>query len=661
MSEFQKFSAAVHAQYESMAVNELFVVDVEDIFASYLAAFPEGTNPIFRERTEHDCNCCKNFIRRLGIVVSVDANQVRHTVWDRYGELPHPYNVVGAAMHNLIQQAPIVSVFRTKERQFSHEKNADNHDNIMWHHFFGRVASRHYSATPDKARGDLNTTAQVFKRGLDELKAEAFETVIDLIESRSIYRGEEHLSSVKVFQKVQQDYLKAIDKTAFVWAQLSTPQARFRNTAIGTLLIDLSDGEDIEAAVKKFEAKVAPQNYKRTSALITPKMAEQAVEKLKELGLDGAVQRRVAVLSDVSINNVLWADRAKQSQMKDSPLMELLVPATTSKPISVANAQKISITDFVNQILPGSTAMELLVQNRHMGNFMTVTGSDDPGRLFQWDNQFAWSYDGDVTDSIKEKVKRAGGNTDAPLRVSLAWYNGDDLDLHAHCPEGHVYYSDKKGVLDVDMNGLDHRNEIDPVENLSWKRPRDGQYRVLVNQFSKRHDRDPGFMIEVWANGESKFYSYAKPVRQKEHIELVSFTVRGGIVQNIKIGDQLTSSTASKDKWGIKTETFVPVDTLMLSPNFWDGQSVGNKHWFFILRGCSNPEPTRGIYNEFLRNTLNEHRKVFEVLGSKTKCEPSQNGLSGLGYSSTRNDDCIVVVNKTDGSGTSRRAFNLQF
>ena len=56
MSEFQSFSKAVHTQYESMQKHELFVVDVEDIFASYLAAFPEGTNPIFRQRTECCCS-----------------------------------------------------------------------------------------------------------------------------------------------------------------------------------------------------------------------------------------------------------------------------------------------------------------------------------------------------------------------------------------------------------------------------------------------------------------------------------------------------------------------------------------------------------------------------------------------------------------------------
>jgi hypothetical protein len=661
MSEFQIFSKAVHAQYAAMQKHELFVVDVEDIFASYLAAFPEGTDPIFRERTVHDCNCCKSFIRRLGLLVGIDPiTHLRLTVWDNLVDLPEPYATVARTMQALVRQAPIISVFRTKERQYSHESNADNHEIIMWHHFYGRVADKHFSTTPDKDRGDLNTTVHVFKRGLEELTPASFETVIDLIESKSIYRGKEHLASVKAFQKIQKQYNEASDRDAFIWANVSDPKARFRNTVIGTLLTDLSTGVDLEDAVKMFESKVAPENYKRTSALITPKMAEQAVDKLKSLGLEAAVHRRFARISDVSINNVLWANRTKKSQMKDSGLMEILAPAMATKPLpSYKDAQTIKIEDFLKDVLPTATAMDLMVQNRHLNNFVSLTGSDDPARLFQWDNQFAWSYDGEVTDSIKEKVKRAGGNTEVPLRVSLAWYNGDDLDMHAQCPEGHIYYHNTKSILDVDTNSLNHHNKVDPVENLSWKRPRDGKYAVSIHQFSKRHTRDPGFTLELWANGESKIYTYAFEMKSKEQHEVFQFEMFAGQLKNLVVNKKLVSSTGSKDKWGIKTETFVPVDTLMLSPNHWDGQiGKGNKHWFFILSGCNNPEPTRGIYNEFLRSDLNEHRKVFEVLGSKTKCEPIPDSLSGLGFSSTRDDTCVVIV--TSGSG-DRRAYNLQF
>lgn len=656
---FKTFATAVARKLATLSKGELYTVDVTDLFATYLAAFPAGTDPIFRVRTEHDGNYDKNFVRRFGVVVAIDDQLNRQTIWDVADDVPYPYDVVAKALHDVVMQAPITGLFRTKEPNYGHKPNADNHDpKILWTHFYGEVQTRHKSRQPDKDRGDASTTAQVFKRGLTELTPSAFESVIDLIDSKSIYRGAEFRTSVVEFQKLIRMYGEAPDQTAFIWANIDKPQARFRNTAIGTLLVDLSAGEDLEVAVKKFESKVAPENYKRTSALITPAMAEKAVAKLNELGLAGAIQRRVATLGDVSINNVLWADRAKQTEMKDA-LLELLVPAKAPKDFKQAGVPKIGVQEFIDTILPGSTAMELLVQNKHVGNLVTLTTSDDPARLFQWDNQFAWSYSGEVTDSIKEKVKRAGGKTDVPLRVSLAWHNGDDLDIHAKCPIGHVYYRQRYGILDVDMNGMDRKNEVDPVENLAWKSPRDGDYVIEVNQFSKRHSRDPGFTIELWANGESRFWTYPNEVASKATHTVLTFKVRDGKVIDIKAGSMMISASGSQPHWGIQTEELVPVDTLMLSPNHWDGQiGKGNKHWFFFLRGCSNPDATRGIYNEFLRLDLNEHRKVFEILGSKTKCEPAPNGLSGLGFSSTMDNDCTVVVTNASGD---RRAYNLQF
>ena len=35
-------------------------VDNNEFYNHYLDSFPEGTNNIFRERREYDCNCCKN-------------------------------------------------------------------------------------------------------------------------------------------------------------------------------------------------------------------------------------------------------------------------------------------------------------------------------------------------------------------------------------------------------------------------------------------------------------------------------------------------------------------------------------------------------------------------------------------------------------------------
>ena len=668
MSDFQKFSAAVHARFTAMAAaGELFVINVpgDDLWLAYLGAFPEGTNPIFRERTEHDCSCCRNFIKNLGRVVSI-VNGVVVTVWDDFQNLPAPYDFVSKTLSAFVRTSEIEGVYRTKESsyglEFNHERLASG-DVLTWNHLYGTVHQHHLSPTPAQDAGELNTTAGVFKRGLEEITVEALEQVLGLIDTNALYRGEEFRSGVGAFYSMKREYLLLDEtgKSLFPWEHLSKPAARIRNTAIGTLLQDLSEGMELEAAVRAFEKKVAPENYKRTTALITPKMIEDGLKTLRELGLESAVNRRFARLSDVSVTNVLWASGSARNVMRDPLADALLGSSQVKKTGGRVSGLTISADEFMANVVPKAAQLEVMVSNQHANNFVSLTAPVDPevGRLFKWDNNFGWSYNGNVTDSIKEKVKAAGGNvTNAKLRVSLAWFNGDDLDIHCICPDGHICFYDKRNILDVDMNAGVARNTKDPVENLSWTNPKDGTYRVQVNQYASRGRDNVGFVVELENDGRLNQYSYSRASRSGEYVDVISFDVKDGKVVNLFIAKDVIGQGISREVWGIPTEQFRKVETLMLSPNHWDDNQMGNKHYLFMLEGCKNPEPARGIYNEYLRPELEPHRKVFEVLGSKTLCPVVDDQLSGIGFSSTRKD--LVTIRATTADGQSE-VLNVQF
>ena len=654
---FSVFASAVRRRFDELAQEPLFVVDSDRdaIWDRYLASFPVGSNPIFRKRTEHDCSCCRSFIRGIGNVVAIQNGAIA-TIWDLNG-LPDHFQVVADAMATYVRLLAMRDVFMTK---FSHYGNAVTRELIdgrahEWSHFSADCPSRFVSSACNEKRGEARTTHAVLMRGFLELKPDAIATVVDLIANNSLYRGEEHQRAVLGFQQIQSRFLAIADdagRSLLAWSLINSPVARFRNTVIGTLAQDLSDSVDLEKAVRSFEQKVAPQNYKRSSALITKSMVESAMKTIQELGLEDALERRHARLSDVSVNSVLFVDSAVRDRLKGG-IKDLLMEEVRPAKFDPSKAEEISIDDFVRSVLPKSRSISLYLDNRLAPNFvsMTAPAHADSSSLFRWGNDFAWSYEGNVADSIRDRVKKAGGMVKGvAMRVSLAWNNTDDLDLHIHEPDGnHIWFGDKglpsvsRGYLDVDMNVKGETRE--PVENVRWERkPRDGVYRVSVNSFTRREAVDVGFSVEIENLGVVNEFRYDRAVSGQETRSVVNMTMRDGAISSIDVGPNIITGAASQGIWGLNTLDLARVNSIVLSPNHWDEPGIGNKHWFFILEGCKNPLPTRGIYNEFLHSRLEKHRKVFEVLGDKTKCPIVDEQMSGVGFSSTSRSKVSVIA-----------------
>lgn len=646
VNEFDKFSQLVTEQFNKMALGELYVVDAGDLFSTYLGAFPEGTNPIFRERTEHDCQCCRNFIINLGNLISIVDGEPQ-SVWDVEGA-PYPYNEVAKVMAAAVTEGTVKSIFRTTMRSFGSGSNTDSKDNrIVWNHFFCKVPSKFITSSPGSTISESVSRQAVFKRGLEEFNQEDFTEILDLIGQNAIYRGAEFKGSIQEFKALQRKYLSLksrnlVSAELYTWEQAGHWAANFRNTAIGTLFVDLANEVGLEESVRKFEQKLNPVNYKRPTALISKKMIEDAVKTLQDLGLEDAVERRLAQISDISVNDVLYVNNDIAPQMRDS-IAALLSDSASAKPRKFSeNPTPISIEEFMAK---GHKDVQLIVDRGQEGNFVTVTAPvhENVGQLFKWDNNFAWSYDGNVTDSIKQRVGKAGGNiTNALLRCSLAWFNTDDLDIHCVTPVGeHIYFGNRSGVLDVDMNV---RNPVrNAVENLSWRYLQDGTYKITVNNYSQRETSDVGCTLEVEHGGQIQQFHYNQRVTHNVH--MLNLEVKGGKLTKVTPVAKGLVSGSFGEKWGVKYGEPTKVHTIMLSPNHWENAGgFGNKHWFFILEGCRNTEPARGIYNEFLCGKLEKHRKVFEVLGEKTKCAPTEQQLSGVGFSSTRKDQVKVIA-----------------
>jgi hypothetical protein len=672
---FAPFADIVHESLQLiLASDEAFVVDVhgDELYAVYLDSFPDGTNPIFRERTEHDCSCCKSFIRRAGNVVTIDDGEIL-TIWDEAAHRgPDPYRLVATVLRDIVLSKAIANIFRTQEGSFGAQKTRSQTEDYgveVFHHFYsGPIPSKFKTQSVGEAQGKYKSSVDVFRRGLEELSSGALELMVDLIGSNSVYRGQEHLPAIQSFQTWKADYdcEPGDTKDMFVWQNAGKRGARFRNSAIGTLAVDLSEGKNVEEAVVAFGKKMDPANYKRPTKIVTPGMVKEAMKTIEGLGLEPALERRFAVIGDIGVNDVLWVDSAVKPLMKGGIGDVLMDHVQATRDVDTDRAEDIDIDDFLTRIVPETQGMEILFRGENMKNLMSLTApvNDDIPQLLKWGNGFAWSYAGNIADSsIKDRVKAQGGRvTGVELRTSLSWFNGDDLDIHVHSPRDHIHFSHMRGrcggVLDVDMNvqASGRGFSRNAVENVVWEKMIDGIYRVVVHNYTHRESVDVGFTVEAEYGGRLHHFSYGKEVRGNQNVEVVILTVKGGVVTAMTVGPGITTSSLSQEKWGISTETFVRVNALTISPNYWHGEAVGNKHHFFVVDGCLNDEPCRGIYNEFLHPRLEPHRKVFELIGEKTKCQPTPGQLSGLGFSSTKKDSVIVKV----AQGSKQRLFNVQ-
>lgn len=675
--EFQVFKRAVAKQFDKMSKSGLFVVesDKDQLWQTYLASFPEGTNPMYRERTEHDCTCCKQFIRAVGNVVAIVDGKVE-SIWDVKIPQEPAYQAVADALAEHVKSLPIANKFMHYERTAGTDRNFEQLTNGVqaWDHFFVNIPSQ-YVMRKDAIATKLSAERSkydVFFRSLKEIDDDAINTVLELIAQRSLYRGDEHKFAVDAFKKLKDQFTRELpieqERATFVWAKLdSVPDsvARIRNTVIGTLMTDLSEGKELEYAVKAFETKVAPANYKRPTALITPRMIEQAKAKLEELGLTSALERRYATLRDITADNIIFANRNTRKALSGDVFDELASESGAKAIKNLDRVEQVSIDRFITEIVPKAQSIEVMVENRHSGNFVSLVAPVDPtaGNLFKWSNKFSWSYAGEFADSIKERVKKAGGNVTGDLCCRLAWYNHDDLDLHMIEPDGHeIYFGNRHydspcgGRLDVDMNAGSGKTR-EPVENIfyaSRNKMKEGVYTLFVYNFSKRENTNVGFDVEIDFMGDT--YSFAHPAAVRSNAKVVVAKFKYSRAKGIEIIESLPMATTSKTMWGVATQTFQPVDVLMLSPNHWDGENVGNKHYFFMLNQCVNDGSARGFFNEFLKEDLNEHRKVFEMVGSKMKLGNSNEQLSGIGFSSTQPNTLLVRI-----TGSFSRIINVVF
>lgn len=651
-------------------------IDKDVLWEVYLSSFPEGTNKMYRKRREYDCGHCRNFIKTIGGAVAIVDGKI-HTIWEIDTE-DAVFQPVVDALRTYVESKPIKDIWRhftnTVGTKTTNEYTEDKQI-IKWTHMYTPIPERLLERKSDipTAKAKVRDRKNVFKRSLDEITEEAVDTVLELIASNTLYRGQEWERVLKDFRKYQREYnaLSDEEKDTYAWAKAMTIGdviGRIRNHSIGTLLVNISEDMDLDNAVKAYENVVAPANYKRPKAIFTKKMLEDAKKTVTDLGYMDSLQRRFAKLDDITVNNILFCNRDAAPRIQGGlDIFDEMSKEVAVNPKKFSKVEEISAEKFVSDVLPTAKELEVLFENRHKKNMVSLIApvNKDAKNMMKWSNPFSWAYSGNMTDSeMKERVKNAGGAVDGVLRFSIQWnagkdWNRDDFDAHCKTPCQHIFFnhmidSRTQGRLDVDV--INPEKGKPAVENITWADKSemvDGDYEFFVHNYCHSNGTS-GFTAEIEFDGQIYEFEYDQPLRQGQNVPVATVTLKDGV---FTIKEKLPSTTSSREIWGINTNQFVPVTVMCYSPNYWDEQTgIGHKHYLFMLNGCVNEDTPNGFFNEFLKQELVQHKRVFEALGSKMHVADDPNQLSGIGFSSTKRDDVIVKV-----KGATERVLKIKF
>lgn len=697
----EKLNKKIQNQFDIMCqTGKLFRVEItgNEVWDLYLKSFTKENDPIFRdpESSTHNCNHCKNFIRRYGNIVAIDANFNIVTMFNV--ECEEEYQDSMNTLTKAITNSKIKEVFFetfSELNSLSYEnctKTANlfrlgidkNHkrytkeeaekfgivkkDEIRTFHHFHLDLPKTFVDMSGKSvealMGEFRDNKNVFQRAMEEIPLDTLLLVKDLINQGSLLDGQTHLNKVMTMIDFKYSYDKTSSNQRDNWCWIISYKmslSKFRNELIGVLCTELAEGKEINDACKAWNYRVDPANYMKAVAPITKKQIEEAKKFVEEEGYEESFDRRFATIDDIKVSEILHSNVGNAKIKAVSVFDSVKSTSTRHKRAEFEGIEEVDIEKFMKDILPGCTSVEAFLQNNQEGNMVSLTTANvkESKPIFKWNNNYSWTFNGNLAgkSQIKENVKAVGGKITGILRCSLQWNDKDtigiiDFDLHCKTPFKEIYYGEKKdtksgGWLDVDM--------INPttvgIENITWqnKLP-DGVYKFFVKNFSG-HTNHKGFKAEIEFDGN--VFTYHCTEVFKGNKEIATITVKNEVM---RISHALFESSSSKEIYGLETNQFHKVNLVCLSPNHWDINNVGNKHYFFMLENCKSPISIRSFHSENLIPELANHRKVLEVLGNTTMIEPTDKQLSGLGYNSTVKDEIILRL-----SGSHKRVVKVLF
>lgn len=378
-STFNKLSEALFESAKDFRNVPLFHTEsTNDLFDLYLANLP------FAERQHHNCNCCKNFLRRFGDLVYLD-NGVARSIFFNPGQRVDPiYDEAIDALGREVERSKVIGPIVSSEPVWGTPVTGP------WTHFhypnpavyLGKVKKAHEIEAEKKE--DFRTLSFA----LGQYTTDQLQAAVHLLSNDALYRSEKVLGVAKFLFELKTKYVDSRNQQTrrnLIWSAVATAPAGFctpRSSMIGSLLDDISAGLPFPDVAAKFRAKMHPLQYQRPTSAPSLGNIEQAEVIIDKLGIRQSLVRRFARLEEMPL---IWSPAIAEEQTESSGLFDHLKPRKQSIPSLEIPVRNITWDQFQATVLPFALSIEIEVL-RGRNNFIGLLTAEFPEspEIFQW-------------------------------------------------------------------------------------------------------------------------------------------------------------------------------------------------------------------------------------------------------------------------------------
>lgn len=385
--------AAFHEKMEQHGPNLFYVAKTKHLSSGYLNCFDETD-----ARKEHDCTACREFMRQWGNLVFIDdMGNTIPAYWDA-SLATDAYHDAVAYLEQHVTNHRVDGVAYSESNNLGHvSTNGFDHFGIILDAGTVRVprGSRQSALALEAIKGEHFKS---LRTALDEYAPVYLQQVLQLIKTEKLNNAAEFEGVVK-FLLSTHERLKAARKISkenarnLLWrivAETNPAYCTPRSSVIGALLDALIAGESVDSAVFDFNERTKAEKYQRPVAAPSAGNVARAEKLFEELNLAPALQRRIALLSEIPI---MWAPKKVQPKQQatggvfahlETKDQKRTRPVKELPPIA---AGEISWSKFVRKVLPEATKLELYITGGRQPFGCMVTAVDPEAQpLFKWDS-----------------------------------------------------------------------------------------------------------------------------------------------------------------------------------------------------------------------------------------------------------------------------------